>query len=390
MPPSSSVRRTARATLLPLALATLVGMAVGLGPVATGCTVHEVSGGVSPAGEDDEVRSHIAYDIAVPTFSDLAVQAELFARSTAELESDPTAETLGAAQDGWRALRLAWKQSRVLGFGPAKALEPRVDWPTADVARIEEAIASGTFDAASVQRLGSSQRGLLALEALLFDPDGGNVVVLDALLASPARRSFARALAGDLAAACVELSRAWSPDGGDFAGELAAASGGTFPTSKSAIDALVNESIFVVEFVLGDELAKPLGLRNDGTPQPELAIARRSEASLADAIAQLEGFQAIYTGVLPRDGAIEASRDGLSALVKARGSASLDADVRAATRSAIEALRAIPVPLDAAVLSHPSDVQRAYDAVRELKNLLSADVATKLGATLSFNDNDGD
>lgn len=388
-----SARVHARASLVPFALATLVSGLAALGPGGAACTVHEVSTQPEEEADDVAVRRHIAYEIAVPTFAGIATSASILSQSLVTLDEDATADHLSAAQDAWRALRTAWKRSRVLGFGPAKAIEARVDWVPADPDRIEEAIAAKAVDATAVMKLGASQRGLLALEYTLFDAEGGNVVVLDSLLASPERRAFSRALGVDLAAAFQELAAAWSPTEGDYAGELAEAgeSSAAFPASKNAVDALVNESIFVVEYVLGDELAKPLGLRNDGVPQPELVIAARSGSSLDDSIAQLEGFQSVYTGALPSEtGAIEAGKAGLSDLVRARGSAALDADVRAATQAAIDALRAVPPPLRTAITSHPAEVQRAYDAVRALKNLVSADVATKLGATLSFNDNDGD
>jgi predicted lipoprotein len=380
-----------RASLLPFALATLVCGLAATVPGGMACSVREVS--TTPNAEEEvdvAVRNHVAHEVAVPTFNALAAEAVLFEQAMASLESEPSAATLGAAQDGWRKLRVAWKRSRVLGFGPAKTIETRVDWPSNDPERVEEAIATKAFDAASIQKLGTSQRGFLGLEYLLFDPAGGNVAVLDAFVASTDRRAFARALAADLVAAFQELAAAWDPARGDYAGELAEAGEGStaYPEAKNAIDALVNESIFVVEYVLGDELAKPFGLRNDGVAQPDLVIAARSDASLDDSIAQLESFQAVYTGALPGGDATQAT--GLSALVEARGSAQLDADVRSATQRSLDALRAVPRPFATAITASPAEVQRAYDEVRVLKNLLAADVATKLGATLSFNDNDGD
>lgn len=390
MAPTPPSRLSARASLLPFALATLVSTLAAVAPGGAACTVHEVSSQPTDEGDDVAVRSHIAYEVAVPTFNGLAVQGGLLVQSLSALDEDPTAMTLSAAQDAWRATRVAWKRSRVLGFGPAKDLQAQIDWPQVKPDNIEEAIAAKAFDEPSIQALGTSQRGFLALEYLLFDAEGGNVVVLDALLASPDRRAFARAIAADLEAAFQELASAWDPAAGDYAGELAEAGkeSAAFPEAKNAVDALVNESIFVVEYVLGDELAKPLGLRNDGVPQPDLVVTARSDAAIDDSIAQLEGFQAVYTGALP--GSTGGSQGGLSDLVKSRGSSALDADMRAATQAALDAVRAVPRPFRSAVTTHPAEVQRAYDAVRALKNLLSADVATKLGASLSFNDNDGD
>lgn len=374
-------------------LAILVGAACVFAPGGLACTVHEVSQqGEAEAFDEAPMLAHLAEAVALPMFRAAATETKALALAAVALEQDPTASTLGAARAAWLRARATWSRTLVFGFGPSKNASPRIDWWPTDSTKIDARVAGALpIDAADVAKLGSSERGFGAVEWLLFG-EGDDASALALLDAEPRRRALIRALADDLALEADALRLAWEPTGGDFAGELATAGAGsaTYPARKNATDAIVNESIFVVELVLGNELALPLGLRNGGAPQPASVRSPWSGASVDDALAHLDGFAAIYRGGLDPEGVPVDAEGGLSDLVVARGDAELDADVRASLTRARAAVAAIPSPLAEAVTASPGSVQLAYDEVRELKRLLSADLATAVGTTLSFNDNDGD
>jgi predicted lipoprotein len=100
--------------------------------------------------------------------------------------------------------------------------------------------------------------------------------------------------------------------------------------------------------------------------------------------ASVRGIRAVYTGA--RDGAGAA---GISALVAAQSPAT-DREVRGLIEGALAAIDAVPRPFRVAVVDQPAAVTAAYDAVKELKRTLGTEVLAVLGATLKFNDNDGD
>lgn len=381
---------------VPFVLAALVSGAAALGPGGVGCTVHEVSG--TSGGDTYDERPmlrHQADAIALPAFRAAATEAAALAVAAAALDEAPSATTLSAAQDAWRRARVAWTRTAVFAIGPTRDMVSRIEWFPVDAERVEAHVAGDEpIDVTAVAQLGANERGLGGLEVLLFAAaDGDDTVdVLAAIEAAPRRAELARALADDLAAATAALSAAWEPTGGGFAEQLATAGEGstTFPARKDGTDAIVNEAIFVLELVLGDELALPLGLRNDGAPQPEQVRSPRSDASIADALGHLDAFGVVYLGGAGVDGVPVGAAGGLSDMVRARGGDDLDRDVREALALARGAVASIPAPLRHAVTTDPAAVQRAYDEVRELKRLLASDVATAVGTTLSFNDNDGD
>lgn len=385
--------KRARVAAVPCLLAALVSSATAVMPGGVACTVHEVSGTPEEAFDERPMLRHQADAVALPAMRALAAESTALSTATAALEAAPTEATLAEAQAAWRRARAAWMHTSVFAFGPAKALESRIDWP-ADASKLDAIVADDReLDAAAVASLGASERGLGAIEVLLFAAGDADDVadVLAAIEATPRRAELARALSADVAAASAELDQAWEPGGGGYADELATAGEGSasYPARKDGTDAIVNETIFVTEIVL-DAIATPLGLRHDGVPQPDLVHSPRADASIDDALAQLDAVGATYLGGWGDGGGPVAAEGGLSDLVVARGSADLDADVRDALVRARAAVTAIPAPLRSAVTDDPAAVQRAYDEVRELKRLLASDVATAVGTTLGFSDNDGD
>jgi predicted lipoprotein len=249
-----------------------------------------------------------------------------------------------------------------------------------------------------IDTIGADRKGFHALEYLLFGgADDAAVLALFTTDASAARRrELTVALAGNLERKVQELQRAWAPGGGGYAERVATpgAANPTYATVKAAIDAFVNESVFLAELVADARIGEPLGVATGGIPQPALEESGPSDNSLADMAASLRGIRAVYTGARAGAGTDGGGTDGpgtggIGGLVAAQSPAT-DREVRDLIERAIAAVEAIPRPFRAAVVDHPAEVQAAYDAVKELKRILATEVLAVLGATLKFNDNDGD
>lgn len=347
-------------------------LAVGLGLYACGddsvATVDETA-----------VLKDIAEIVAKPSYAALKTASDELRVALDALVAGPSDDLLGAAQKKWKATLTSWNQSRTFAFGPAKDIEPSIRWHLgADPEAIEESIAAGPpFD---IGALGTSRKGLPALEYLLFDLDGGNAAILEKFSGSADRVAFVGALAADLGAEIAALVSAWD----EFASELASAGDGStvYKSPKDAMDALYNQLIYVADLAIAQIKAPLLG--STGSVSPELEEARLSDNTLPDTLAHVAAMTSVYEGSYADDSGL-----GVSALVKDR-SPELDDQVRNAIRAAKSALEAIPPPLREALLGDPSVLQDAVDKLREVKRLLSSDVASALGVTISFSDMDGD
>jgi predicted lipoprotein len=329
-----------------------------------------------------------------PAQDDVAARAAELSAAIRALAAAPSPETLAAAQAAWRAARVPWKECDAFAFGPAMddRLTAAIDQVPVDPDKIEEELAgTAALTADHVETIGANRKGFHAIEYLAFRA-GDDAAVLaqlttDAL--APRRRELLVALAENLERKVGELRRAWEPEGGGYA-ELVAAPGAAnaaYPTIKAVIDTFVNESVFLAELVADARIGKPLGLATGGTPQPALEESGPSDNSLADMAASLRGIRAVYTGA--RDGTGGAGGGGIGALVAAQSPAT-DREVRDLIERALAAIEAVPRPFRVAVVDHRAEVSAAYDAVKELKRILGTEVLAVLGATLKFNDNDGD
>ncbi|MGE0550597.1 MAG: imelysin family protein [Kofleriaceae bacterium] len=339
-------------------------------------------------GERRIIARDLVNDVVEPTLDSVVDRAAILSTATEALAAAPSEMTLDAAQAAWRDAREPWKQSEAFGFGPAMKMRlgVAIDQSPIDSAKIDEELAgTATISDAYVATLGANRKGFHALEYLMFRGDD-DAVILDGLTTDPVaerRRAYLVAIAHDLSLNAAALRDAWE-SGYTVRFTDPGSDNAEFPTIKSVIDTLTNESVFLAELIANAKIGKPAGTASGGTPAPELEESGPSDNSLADMADNLRGIRAIYTGSL--DGA---GTRGIGQLV-AKASPATDRAVRDAIAAAIAAVEAIPRPFRSALIDQRPEVAAAHDAVKELKRLLATEVIAVLGATLKFNDNDGD
>ena len=330
----------------------------------------------------------VANDVILPTYRAADVSADALRAAVKALEAAPSATTLTAAQTAWRAARKDWHQGEAFRFGPVntKEISGAIDYWPARGATIDTVITGPSeISAASFAALGANARGYQAIEYVLFDSAAGDAAVLERLTTDPAakrRLLYLVTAAEHLKGKTSELYAAWDPAAGNFARELTEAGSGAalFPSAKSAVDQLVNSTVFSVDLVTGTKIGKPYGTKSGGNPVADQEEAPRSDNSIADMLDTLEGAKNVYVGK---------GGKGLSELVRTKNPA-LDTRVLALIEDARVKIAAIPPPFRIAITAQRPAVEAAYLAMRALKNALQTEVTGALATTLQFNDNDGD
>jgi predicted lipoprotein len=343
---------------------------------------------VVPLGDGKRriVAGELTTQIIVPTYDEVVERTAMLASASHAFVASPDATTLDTLQSAWRAARVPWKQTDAFRFGPQvmQSLATAIDQVPVDPLKIDAELAgTSTIDGAFVAGLGANKKGFHTIEYFIFGADDAAVLALltsDAL--APRRRDYLVACADHLAATAVQLRDAWV----GYAAKIADPGEGNmeFPTIKASIDALVNESVFQAEVIADARIGKPMGTATGGTPQPALQESGPSDNSIADMTETLIGIRNIYFG--SRTG--EPGK-GIGGLVLAANPAT-DRDVRAALATAFTAIEQIPPPYSQALVDQRPEVMAAYTAVQELQRVLATEVIATLGATLKFNDNDGD
>ena len=193
----------------------------------------------SPGAPDTrrELLSSWSTELIVPLYRDFATESEALSTALGDLCASPTSESVTAARDAWARARETLKEGEVFAFGPYTRPEFRIgptldSWP-ARPDDVEELLASDSaVDAATVATLGVWHKGLPVIEYLLHPPDG----VAEEKLADARRCEYLSSVGTELVSRARELHLAWSPEGGDFAGQLSGA-GRTSTAFRSLRDA---------------------------------------------------------------------------------------------------------------------------------------------------------
>lgn len=327
-----------------------------------------------------ELLTDITHGSLLVDMAEAVQRGEALHEAMTSFCASPDAARLDAAQDAWMQLRAPWKRLLAVQLGPIieDGYESAIDFWPVRTNSIEGGVATGSTTQAELDTLGVASKGMPAIEYLLWDPINGDAAVLAAM--TPARCTYTSLLAADVTLRLTELEATWR-DG--FADEFTgAAESSMYPTLAAALDELVNGLIAGLHDIDDMKLAKPLGLASGVGPDPTLVESHFSMRSLADARDGLAGFEAAYLGA-------DAEHIGLTVLI-AQKSPDIDADVREALERAKQALDAVPEPLTDAIVNDPELVSEAENAVEQLRVVMTADVASLLGVTVSLSDNDGD
>ncbi|MFT4979896.1 MAG: putative lipoprotein, partial [Myxococcota bacterium] len=185
------------------------------------------------------------------------------------------------------------------------------------------------------------------------------------------RAAFARTISTELSRQAAALKDAWSPDGGDFSGQLTLeTAGGPYSSEQEALDALFS-ALFYVEIATKDrKLAVPLGLQDCSTETcPEDVEHRYSGLGAAAVEANLLGFRDLFTG---------GAGFGLDDLLVDLGHGDLSIQILADLDVALAAAAVIEAPLDEAIASQPDAVLALHDAIKMVADALKGDLATVL------------
>lgn len=339
----------------------------------------------APPPTRQEVLASLADDLIVPRYQTVAVEMGELRDALDALCANPTPDTLASARTAWREARAPWMRSQATWFGPVMQRRSRilVDWSPVDPERIEATLAKRESVSPNDVRefFGSTQRGLGAIEYVIFHEDGA---VLESVKdAGGIRCQYLTALGSVVADETTAVSNAWSGAGGgqDYAAYFKGAASIAL-VEQQAVDEAVRTSVFLTRSIADMRLGKALGA-DGGQADPSAIPGSGGLNAVADLRNQALGMQDVYLGA-GTDGA-----HGISALVRG---VSEEADQRmrghfSATLAAIDRLQE---PLQSTVVSDPEPARLAHQRIQELQRALNTEVVSLLGVTVGFADTDGD
>jgi predicted lipoprotein len=343
-----------------------------------------------------------------PIFSNLSNNVIL--NSYSNLEA--TAKTLKAATDGytqncssntslqnlqtlWRANVISLKETEITQFGPAvqggyyEIMDPWVNSYLSnppDTTSINAYITgAGVISLSTISALNKLQRGMPAIEYLLFDDGAGNSSLSSICTSLSGRRlQFLVQLATDYYNNANAMKAAWISSSGNFVNELPTAGMGSsfFDSKKSAMDTLINQMILVLNTIVDKKLGYPAGLNvsSNGIIRSNNVESRYSDASVDNLLANLRSIRNYYTG---NGGA------GISDYVKDINPI-LDRKILTQIEDAISKTQAISNLRTSLATSNLTSAKSAFDSIRTLRTTLTTELTSISGTGAVGSTGDGD
>lgn len=329
---------------------------------------------------------NVVNGVVLPLNADFVTQTAVLQSAAHTFQTEPTAANLEALQNEWRAASDLWQMAQLYEFDRMMVLHNQIAKTPTDEEFIEDVLARGLtgLDEDFVESVGSTAKGLPAIEYFVFDSMGDDEAVLAQLSNEPARLEYMVGAADNLHSKAQEVQAYWLPEGNGYANTFINADGGG-ETFNSSVSMLTNQMVAVLEIAIREKLGRPLGAATGEGVQPAFVEAGLSGHSLAHIRRNVESVEQACTGGAGLG--LDDYLDYLGAEIEGRPLSEAIAEQFSATYAALDA---VEPPLATAVVEDTASVQSAYDELRQLLILIKVDMANQLGVTITFNDSDGD
>ena len=326
----------------------------------------------------------IGSNVIAAGFQDLAKTCRDLTNAVGQFAQTTNQVSLDHARKTWIAAADAANRVRCFQAGPIADhgyLATLYYWQVLPMRLEGAADAPDASEQSFIDELGSTTKGLFAVEYLLFErisspltQEARSGTALALLSESPTRRALLQSLARDLEAKAGLVAADWASTGDQSALSKFVADG------QESVNLLVNQLAMITEDTAEKHLRFVLDL-----PEPISEYLHRverspSSSSLHGALQTMEGFETIYRG---------GAGLGLDDAIK-RVNAGLPERLDKQFANAFAATRAISRPLEQAIVDQRPLIEKAYEEVRALEILFKVDVVSALGVTLTFSSSDGD
>ncbi len=301
-----------------------------------------------------------------------------------QFSEETTEGNLKSVQQQWKEVQLIWKQLELYDIGDIAnsfiAFEIN-RWPT-DVLRIEENIVgSQILNEEYIASIGSSSKGIAAIEYLIFSLDG-NTSVLNKFTTdqnATRRKEYVNALSENLKAKSLELKNLWEKNEEKFVNAI----GNGINGSQNQV---VNAMVTLMEEIIKSKLGSPLGDANGGTIESKRLEAYTSGFSKNIIDQHLKALKQCFTGDFDNG----SSQLGFDDFLIYREHKTLSDKILVQISVCQDRLTAISGLLRDEISINQEPVVALKDSFRDLLVLVKVDMSNLLGFTITFNDSDGD
>jgi uncharacterized protein len=342
------------------------------------------------------VTENIISNTAIMLQEAFITEAEALQIAAHAFRDDPTLETLATFQQAWRQTAYAWYRADVIGYDQSALWRNQISKPPLNVEFVEDFIAEyETIDETFITGIGSTSKGLPAIEYLIFDQSGDQQAVLSSLTTgerAEQRMQYAIASADALYIVALDYLEGWMALRESYLSSSVEETSITEQLSRireMELRDLTNKLIDTLENIVTMKLGEPLGTSSGGDPCPDLVEFTRADFGREVIIAQLEGLKLFFNGDTT-DGAGIGYDDLLAQVGADFNGIPLERAINGQIDTLIMLLQTQGAPLEDLIVSNYALINGIYEAARILVRAVKADMTSALAIELVFSDNDGD
>ena len=322
----------------------------------------------------------------IPSYNALQTTVDELQNSIAVFTETSNETNLAATQEDLKEVRLAWQNASMFQFGPAESVVLRTSLNTypADTSQVESNIDSGDYTLGSVSN--QSAAGFPTMGYLLHGSGSTNQEIVAEFTTgtnAAGRKTYLKDNIDFVKDKVDAVVSEWTNNYIDTF--LSDENAGT--DVGSSLGQLVNALVLHYErFSRDGKIGIPAGVRSAGVPRPTSTEAFYAGYSAELAIANLEAIKRLFLGnSLTGDQGL-----GLDDNIEALDAPELSSQIVTELDEAIAALQQLNDPLSENIENNNDPVLTAFTEMQDIVVLLKADMASLLGITITFQDNDGD
>ncbi len=366
----------------------LLALLAGFFTLLTSCT----NSGMDDSGSDFDrpaMLSNYGNNLIIPSYENLKSSVDELDAAADAFSGEPTVSNLSELQDNLKEARLAWQDAAMYQFGPAEmnVLRAVLNTYPADTDRVNSNIESGDYNLETLENRAAA--GFPTLGYLLHGTGDSNEQIVLAYTTDQNASNRMNYLQDNIDYVKENTDatlNAWLPGSGNYL-ETFLSDDNAGTDVGSSLGMMVNALVLHYErFMRDGKIGIPAGVRSAGVPRPEATEAYYAGYSLELAIANLQAIKRLYlgTGLTTGDGL------GLEENLISLDAAGLSDEIVTEIDQAIGALQNLNDPLSEQIGNNNDPVLTAFQELQDVVVLLKADMASALGVTITFQDNDGD
>ncbi len=332
---------------------------------------------------------HLGNNIIQPAYQALQIATDVLDGAATQFATDLSVANLDVLRNALKSARLAWQDVSMFQFGPAETVALRGvlnTYPT-DTGQINANISGGGYVLGTIENIDAG--GFPALGYLLYGNGQSDEEVLSSFSSASDATGRLKYLQDNTAlikSAVDFVVDEWAAGGGNYiATFLSEAKAGT--DVGSSLGELVNAMVLHMErFMRDGKIGIPAGVRSAGISRPLATEAVFAGYSSELAVANLAALSRLFRGE---------SLAGVDGISIEENLAFLDAgdlatDINQSFSQNLTAVANLTDPLAQQIETDLDALLSTFTSMQDLVVLLKVDMTSRLGITITFQDNDGD